>query len=83
MLLTEPTEQVRSLRHSERFNMGWLWGDDKKKKKDEYESISEGNLRSLKQKMKPKEEMAGDVGSTKNIDAIKKRKKMLEDAARD
>lgn len=62
--------------------MGWLWGDDKKKKKDEYESISEGNLRSLKQKMKPKEERAGDVGSTKNIDAIKKRKKMLEDAAR-
>lgn len=63
--------------------MGWLWGDDKKKKKDEDESISEGNLRSLKQKMKPKEERAGDVGSTKNIDAIKKRKKMLEDAARD
>lgn len=62
--------------------MGWLWGDDKKKKKDEDESISEGNLRSLKQKMKPKEERAGDVGSTKNIDAIKKRKKMLEDAAR-
>lgn len=63
--------------------MGWLWGDDKKKKKDEDESVSEGNLRSLKQKMKPKEEKAGDVGSTKNIDAIKKRKKMLEDAARD
>lgn len=62
--------------------MGWLWGDYKKKKKDEDESISEGNLRSLKQKMKPKEERAGDVGSTKNIDAIKKRKKMLEDAAR-
>lgn len=63
--------------------MGWLWGDDKKKKKDEDESVSEGNLRSLKQKMKPKEEKAGDVGSTKNIDAIKKRKKMLEDAAKD
>ena len=63
--------------------MGWLWGDDKKKKKDEDESISEGNLRSLKQKMKPKEERAGDVGSTKNIDAIKKRKKMLEDAAKE
>lgn len=59
--------------------MGWLWGDDKKKK--EKESFSDENLRDMKKKAR--KEQPGDIGSPLNMEAIRRRRKMLEDAAKD